>query len=137
MKPVLSVFQWAIKLGYQFLAFFKGFFLIYEIYIWQISHPTLNKRLKERIKSFLKSIPVQTTVSEVLNRVIFFILHFDRQVNGGLQTPPPPLGYVTAWLHLCPKYPTCDQKRSKVTYCAIYVKGMIFLRLHTASKTTS
>ena len=43
----------------------------------------LNKRFKICFKSFLKSIPVQKTVSEVLKRGVLFILQFGRQANGG------------------------------------------------------
>ena len=41
------------------------------------------------------SIPVQRKASKVLKNVIFLILHFGRQADGGLYSPPH-AGYATA-----------------------------------------
>ena len=50
--------------------------------------PPLNERFKIYFESFFESIPVQKTVSEVLKRGIFLILHFVRQANGRATAPP-------------------------------------------------
>ena len=48
----------------------------------------LNERFKIWLESFFESIPVQTTVSEMLKRGTFLLLHFVRQANGRATAPP-------------------------------------------------
>ena len=47
----------------------------------------LNKRFKIWLESFFESIPVQKTVSEMLKRGIFLLLHFVRQANERATAP--------------------------------------------------
>ena len=56
----------------------------------------INERFKICFESFFESIPVQKTVSVVLKRGIFLILHFVRQANGRATAPPPyAIEYIT------------------------------------------
>ena len=83
MKPMLRIFEGAIKFYYQFLAIFQSSSDLCVSFD-KIAPPPLNKRFKICFKSFNEFIPVQRTVAEVLKRDILFILHFDRQASGGL-----------------------------------------------------
>ena len=47
----------------------------------------LTERFKKWLESFFESIPVQKTVSEMLKRGIFLLLHFVRQANGRATAP--------------------------------------------------
>ena len=89
MKPMLSIFQCAIKYDYQFLAIFRIFFWFTSFVFYKLAPPP-KQTFQNVLKSFFESSPVQKTVSEVLNSGIFLILHFDRQANGGCSSTPPP-----------------------------------------------
>ena len=47
----------------------------------------LNERFKIWLESFFESIPVQKTVSEMLKRGIFLLLHFVRKANERATAP--------------------------------------------------
>ena len=71
MKPMLSIFQYASKFDYQFLAFFQNFFWFISFIFDKFASPSLNIRYKIFFRSIFKSILEQKTVSEVLKTWYF------------------------------------------------------------------
>ena len=64
------------------------FFFLFMSFIFDKLAPfLLTERFKIWLESFFESILVQKTVSEMLKRGIFLLLHFVRQANGRATAP--------------------------------------------------
>ena len=75
------------NLNTDFWLCFNFFFLFMSFIFDKLAPLLLTERFKIWLESFLESIPVQKTVSEMLKRGIFLLLHFTRQANGRATAP--------------------------------------------------
>ena len=79
---------WLLMFGH-----FWKFSLICDFYFWQIS-PPWRYVLKDTSNQFLVQSIAKNSLRIAKNVLLFFILHFGWQVNGGFSTPRPLLAML-------------------------------------------